>query len=98
MREICWVFISNMMFQLCLMLDKSMVVSDSGMASCVNYSSNLFVTVSSVFIVAMSSVTFPSLTKSYEEKDIENVKKTFSNTTLKMMITTVQANNSPVSR
>ena len=78
-REICWVFISNMMFQLCLMLDKSMVVSDPGMASCVNYSSNLFVTVSSVFIVAMSSVTFPSLTKSYEEKDIENVKKTFSN-------------------
>ncbi len=78
-REILWVFISNMMFQLCLMLDKSMVVSNSGMASCVNYSSNLFVTASSVFIVAMSSVTFPLLTKSYETKDLESVRNTFCN-------------------
>lgn len=76
--EIFCIFISNMLLQLCLMIDKSSASTEGGMASCVNYSSNLFVTAASVFIVAMSSVTFPALTKSFEEGDIKSVNKTFS--------------------
>lgn len=78
-KEILWIFISNMMFQLCRMMDKSMVSADAGMASCVNYASNLFVTIASVFIVAMSSVTFPSIMKNYEEQNIKFVNATVQN-------------------
>ena len=46
--EIVWIFISNMMFQLCVYVDRAFV----GTASTFNYASNLFITISSVFVVA----------------------------------------------
>ncbi len=76
-KEAAWIFISNIMMQICHLADKSMVAGEAGMASLVNYSSNLFVTVSSIFIVSMSSVTFPALTRDFEEKNIKNANKTF---------------------
>lgn len=71
--EILWIFISNMMFQLCFYIDRAFVSTDLGMASTFNYASNLFITVSSVFVVAMSTVVFPSISKNYEEGQIEYV-------------------------
>ncbi len=68
--EILWIFISNMMFQLCFYTDRAFVSGDSGMASTFNYASNLFITISSVFVVAMSTVVFPSISKNYEEGKI----------------------------
>jgi putative peptidoglycan lipid II flippase len=72
--EILWIFISNMMFQVCFMIDKAFVSGDSGAASTINYASNLFVTIASVFAVAMSNVVFPSISKNYEEGNIDYVK------------------------
>lgn len=64
--EIIYIFISGMMFQLCFMMDKAAVSFDSGAASTINYASNLFVTIASVFVVAVSNVTYPSVCKCYE--------------------------------
>ncbi len=65
--EILWIFISNMMFQLCFYTDRAFVSGNEGMAATFNYASNLFITVSSVFVVAMSTVVFPAISKNYEE-------------------------------
>lgn len=74
-REILYIFIGSMMFQLCFMIDKAAVSFDSGMASTVNYATNLFITISSVFVVAMSNVSYPSICRHYENNNIEFVKK-----------------------
>ncbi len=68
--EIFWIFVSNMMFQLCFYTDRAFVGLSEGMASTFNYASNLFVTISSIFVVAMSTVVFPSISKNYEEGNI----------------------------
>ncbi len=72
-RELIWIFISNMMFQVCFMIDKAFVSGDSGAATTINYASNLFVTIASVFVVAMSNVVFPSISRNYEEGNTEYV-------------------------
>ncbi len=71
--EIIWIFISNMMFQLCFYTDRAFVGNVEGMASTFNYASNLFITISSVFVVAMSTVVFPSISKNYEEGNVDYV-------------------------
>ncbi len=71
--EIIWIFISNMMFQLCFYADRAFVSSADGMASTFSYASNLFVTISSIFVVAMSTVFFPSISKNYEEGNIDYI-------------------------
>lgn len=73
-REILWIFVSNMMFQLCFMADKAFVSDMGGAATTINYASNLFVTIASVFAVAMSNVVFPSISRNYEEGNTEYVK------------------------
>ena len=73
-QEILWIFISNMMFQLCFTIDKAFASVESGAASTLNYASNLFVTISSIFVVAMSNVVFPSISRNYEEKRMNYVK------------------------
>lgn len=72
--ELVWIFISNMMFQLCFMIDKAFVSSESGAASTINYASNLFITIASVFVVAMSNVVFPSISRNYEEGNRDYVR------------------------
>ncbi len=73
-KEILFIFISNMMFQLCFMIDKAFVSGEHGAATTINYASNLFITISSVFVVAMSNVVFPSISKNYEEGNKAYVK------------------------
>ena len=83
--ELIWIFISNMMFQLCFMIDKAFVSGDSGTASAITYASNLFITIASVFVVAMSNVVFPSISKNYEEGNIEYVKSLLQNMIIIML-------------
>lgn len=71
--EILWIFISNMMFQLCFYTDRAFVSETEGMASTLSYASNLFVIVASIFVVAMSTVFFPSISKNYEEGNIDYI-------------------------
>lgn len=74
-REAICIFIGSMMFQLCFMTDKAAVSFDSGMATTVNYASNLFITISSVFVVAMSNVSYPTICKHFENNNMEFVRK-----------------------
>jgi len=84
--EILWIFISNMMFQICFYADRAFVSGDAGMASTFNYASNLFITISSVFVVAMSTVVFPAISKNYEEGN-----KDYVNELLRYIITVMVA-------
>lgn len=74
--EVLYIFISSMMFQMCFVFDKAAMSHDSGAATTINYASNFFVTIASIFVVAMSNVSFPSISKYYEKGDAEAVKKT----------------------
>lgn len=83
--EILWIFISNMMFQVSFMIDKAFVSGEDGVASTINYASNLFITIASVFVVAMSNVVFPSISKNYEEGNIDYVKRLLQNMIIIML-------------
>lgn len=69
--EALYIFISNMMFQVCFLIDKAFVSAENGAVTTINYASNLFITISSVFVVAMSNVVFPAISKNYEEGNID---------------------------
>lgn len=71
--EILWIFISNMMYQLCFYTDRAFVSGTEGMASTFSYASNLFVIIASIFVVAMSTVFFPAISKNYEEGNIDYI-------------------------
>lgn len=85
-REVLFIFISSMMFQICFITDKASVSADSGSASTINYASNLFLTIASVFVVAMSNVTYPSICKNFENGNMKYVTET-----LKYLITVLFA-------
>ena len=74
--EVLYIFIASMMFQMCFVFDKAAVSHDSGAATTINYASNFFVTIASVFVVAMSNVSFPSISKNYEDGNLAAVNKT----------------------
>ena len=69
LSELCFIIVSNLVFQLLFVMDKAFVSANAGMSSAIHYSSYLFTTVSGIFLAGMSAVFFPSLTKSISEKD-----------------------------
>ncbi len=69
--EIAFIFVSNVIFSFLFITDKSFASYKESASSSIHYASNLFTTVSSVFVVGMSAVFFPSLTKSLAEKNEE---------------------------
>ena len=73
--EVLYIFIGSMMFQLCFIIDKAALSFDGGMATTVNYASNLFITISSVFVVAMSTVSYPSICRHFEDGNMDFVRK-----------------------
>jgi len=74
--EVLYIFISSMMLHMCFMIDKASVSYEAGAATTINYASNFFVMIASIFVVAMSNVSFPNICKNYENKDKEKLKKT----------------------
>ena len=74
--EVLFIFISSMMFHMCLVFDKASVSHDEGAATTINYATNLFLTISSIFVVAMSSVSFPTISKHHESGEKNEVCKT----------------------
>lgn len=84
--ELIWIFISNMMFQLCFYIDRAFLSGTEGTIATLSYASDLFVIMASIFVVAMSTVFFPSISKNYEEGNIDYI-----NGTLRYMITVMSA-------
>lgn len=64
------VLLGNSLLALCLIVDRSFATHLSeGTASALSFGGNLFVTITSVFIVAMASVVFPRLSRYCIDKD-----------------------------
>ncbi len=74
-REVLYIFISNMMFQFCFLLDKIAVSGEGGASTTISYASNLLVTIASEVVVAMSSVVVPSISQNYEEGQLSYVRE-----------------------
>ncbi|MGM9551031.1 MAG: murein biosynthesis integral membrane protein MurJ [Clostridia bacterium] len=73
--ETILIFISGLMFQICFMFDKMCVSFEEGMITTLSYGSNLFITFSGIFVVAMSSVVFPAISQNYEHGEMDYVRE-----------------------
>lgn len=74
-KETAFIFLSGLMFQLCFMIDKVFASYSAGMASTLSYASNLFITFSGIFVVAMSSVVFPAISQNFEHGEMDYVRE-----------------------
>ena len=74
--EIFYIFISSIMFQICIICDKAAVSESAGAGTAIHYATNFFITIVSIFVVAMSNVSFPSISKNYENGNQAEVRKT----------------------
>ncbi len=73
--ETFFIFVSGMMFQLCFLADKTLIVYEEGGIASLSYASNLFITFSGVFVVAMSSVVFPAISQNFEHGEMDYVRE-----------------------
>ena len=70
------ILLGNAVLQLCVITDRAIVNSiNEGYTSALSYGSEFFMTVTSIFIVAISTVAFPDISKYCIEKDFEKVRK-----------------------
>lgn len=75
LKQLMPVLLGNSLLQLCLIVDRSYGTHlDEGTTSALAFGSNLFVTVTGVFIVAMSSVVFPRLSQYSLEKNFSQIR------------------------
>ncbi len=69
------ILLGNSLLQLCLIIDRSFATHlEPGITSALAFGSNLFVTVTSIFIVAMSTVVFPRLSQYCLDGDKEQIR------------------------
>lgn len=69
------ILLGNSLLQLCLIIDRSFATHLSpGTAASLAFGSNLFVTITSVFIVAMTTVVFPRLSRYCLDSDFERIR------------------------
>ncbi|MBO8159732.1 murein biosynthesis integral membrane protein MurJ [Thermosyntropha sp.] len=68
------VLLGNSLLALCLIVDRSFATHlKEGTTSALSFGGNLFITVTSIFIVAMASVAFPRLSRYCIDKDYRNI-------------------------
>ncbi|MGI5921816.1 MAG: murein biosynthesis integral membrane protein MurJ [Syntrophomonadaceae bacterium] len=74
-KQLIPILLGNSLLQLCLIIDRSFATHlGEGTTAALSFGSNLFVTVTSVFIVAMSSVVFPRLSKYCLDRDYYQIR------------------------
>ncbi len=79
-RQLIPILLGNSLLQLCLIVDRSFGTHlEEGTAAALAFGSNLFVTVTSIFIVAMATVVFPRLSKYCLDLDFEHIRSMMSN-------------------
>lgn len=75
-RQLIPIMLANSVFSLCMLVNNGFASKlDEGTVSALTFGSDLFTIIASTFIVAMSTVTFPDLSKYCMEKDYDKVKK-----------------------
>lgn len=74
-RNLLPILLGNSLLQLCLIIDRSFATHLSpGTAAALAFGSNLFVTITSVFIVGMTTVVFPRLSRHCLDFDFERIR------------------------
>ena len=74
------ILLGNSLLQLCLIIDRSFASHlEEGTIGALGFGSNLFVTITSVFIVAMSTVIFPRLSQYCLDDDKVRIRSLLSN-------------------
>jgi putative peptidoglycan lipid II flippase len=80
LKQLFPVLLGNSLLQLCLIVDRTYGTHlDEGTTAALAFGSNLFVTITSVFIVAMTSVVFPRLSQYSLEKDFVQIRSMLKN-------------------
>ena len=80
LKQLLPVLLGNSLLQLCLIIDRTYGTHlDEGTAAALAFGSNLFVTITSVFIVAMSSVVFPRLSQYSLDKNYTQIRLMLKN-------------------
>jgi len=75
LRQLVPVLLGNSLLQLCLILDRTFATNlGEGSTAALSFGGNLFVTITSVFIVAMSTVVFPRLSKYCLDEDFDSIR------------------------
>jgi len=76
LQKLVPVLLGNSLLQLCLIIDRSFATHlDEGSTAALSFGGNLFVTITSVFIVAMTTVVFPRLSRFALERDFAGVRR-----------------------
>lgn len=79
-KQLMPVLLGNSLLQICLIIDRTLGTHlDEGTAAALGFSSNLFVTVTGVFIIAMSSVVFPRLSRYSLDKNFARIRVMLKN-------------------
>ncbi|MEA1961829.1 MAG: murein biosynthesis integral membrane protein MurJ [Bacillota bacterium] len=79
-KQLVPILMGNSLLQLSLIIDRSFATHLSeGTTSALAFGSNLFVTITSIFIVAMSTVVFPRLSKYSLDRDFAQIQQMLSN-------------------
>lgn len=80
LKQLFPVLLGNSLLQLCLIVDRSCGTNlDEGTTAALAFGSNLFVTVTSIFIVAMTSVVFPRLSQYSLDKNFVQIRSMLKN-------------------
>ena len=78
-KKLVPILLGNAVLQLCLLTDRAFATHlKEGSASSLAFGSTLFMTITSVFIVAMSTVTFPDLSRYCLDKNYEGIRHLLS--------------------
>ncbi|MEN6460040.1 MAG: murein biosynthesis integral membrane protein MurJ, partial [Syntrophomonas sp.] len=79
-KQLIPILMGNSLLQLCLIIDRTFATHlTAGTTAALSFGSNLFVTVTSVFIVAMSTVVFPRLSKYCLDLDYTRIRLMLAN-------------------
>lgn len=79
-RQLIPILMGNSLLQLCLIIDRAFATHlNTGTTAAISFGSNLFVTITSVFIVAMSTVIFPRLSKYCLDRDFAKIRVLMGN-------------------
>jgi len=80
LQKLVPVLLGNSLLQLCLIMDRSFFGTQlgEGSAAALSFGGNLFVTITSVFIVAMTTVVFPRLSRFALDRDFAGVRQLLS--------------------
>ncbi len=74
-KQLLPILLGNSLLQLCLIIDRTFGTHlDPGVTSALTFGGNLFMTITSIFIVAMSTVVFPRLSQYCLDGDQENIR------------------------